>query len=206
MASILDLNAETRQRSGSASVRRLRKEGLVPAVIYGKKTENANIKVDAKAISMMLRDSASDNLLVNLKLDNGAGEQLALIQNVQHDHLNGGILHIDFHAVNMNESIHAQVPIEVHGEAVGVKAGGQLDILLHTIEVFCKPKDLPAKLDIDVSGVEVGQAIHVRDIPLPSGVEIHLDGEVVVLAVSEPRVAADATDAPAAAAAAPAAS
>lgn len=193
MANILELTAQTRQRSGSASVRRMRKEGLVPAVIYGRKMENANIKVDTKTVTQLLKESASDNVLVNLQID-GAKTQLALIQKVQHDHLKGGILHIDFHAVDMNESIHAQVPIEIVGEAEGVKAGGQLDIMLHNIEVFCLPKDLPEKLVVDVTHVGQGQGVHVKDLQLPAGVSVHLDGDVLILSITELR-AAEATPA-----------
>ena len=193
MANIIELNAETRKSSGSASVRRMRKEGLVPAVIYGRKTENANIKVDTKTVTQLLKESASDNVLVNLQID-GAKTQLALIQKVQHDHLKGGILHIDFHAVDMNESIHAQVPIEIVGEAEGVKAGGQLDIMLHNIEVFCLPKDLPEKLVVDVTHVGQGQGVHVKDLQLPAGVSVHLDGDVLILSITELR-AAEATPA-----------
>jgi len=187
MANILELTAETRQRSGTSSVRRMRKEGLVPAVIYGRKTENANIKVNTKAVTTLLKDSASDNVLVNLQID-GAKTQLALIQKVQHDYLKGGILHIDFHAVDLNESIHAVVPLELIGEAEGVKAGGQLDMMLHKIEVHCLPKDLPEKIIIDVTHVGQGTGVHVRDLKLPEGVSVHMDPEVILLSISEPRV------------------
>jgi large subunit ribosomal protein L25 len=187
MANILELTAETRQRSGTSSVRRMRKEGLVPAVIYGRKTENANIKVNTKAVTTLLKDSASDNVLVNLQID-GDKTQLALIQKVQHDYLKGGILHIDFHAVDMNESIHAVVPLELHGEAEGVKAGGQLDMMLHSIEVHCLPKDLPEKIIIDVTNVGQGTGVHVRDLKLPEGVTVHMDPEVILFAITEPRV------------------
>jgi large subunit ribosomal protein L25 len=187
MANILELTAETRQRSGTSSVRRMRKEGLVPAVIYGRKTENANIKVNTKAVTTLLKDSASDNVLVNLQID-GAKTQLALIQKVQHDYLKGGILHIDFHAVDLNESIHAVVPLELIGEAEGVKAGGQLDMMLHKIEVHCLPKDLPEKIIIDVTHVGQGTGVHVRDLKLPEGVSVQMDPDVILLSISEPRV------------------
>lgn len=203
MANILDLTAQSRQRSGTSSVRRMRKEGLVPAVLYGRKTESANLKVDSKTFRALMKDSASDNVLVNLKIDE-TRVQLALVQNVQHDHLKGGILHIDFHAVAMDELIHAQAPIEVIGDAEGVKAGGQLDIMLHSIEIHCLPKDLPEKIVCDVTNLGMGQSIHIRDLVLPAGVSVHLDGDVLVLAITEPRVADDVKDTPAAAPAAPA--
>ncbi len=198
MSNILELNAETRKRSGTSSVRRMRKEGLIPAVIYGRKTDNANIKVNAKTVGGILKDSASDNILVNLQID-GSKTQLALIQKVQHDHLKGGILHIDFHAVDLSESIHAQVPIELVGEAEGVKAGGQLDIMLHGVEVHCLPKDLPEKITVDITHVGQGQGVHVRDLKLPEGVSVHLDGEVLILSITEPRVVETPAEAAAAA-------
>lgn len=206
MATIFDLNAQSRQRSGSAAVRRLRKEGLIPAVIYGRKVEASNIKVNAKAFRELMGHSASDNVLVNLKVEDGKGDQLALVQKVQHDYLRGGILHVDFHAVDMNEEIHAQVLVDLIGEAEGVKLGGLLEVHHHTVEVHCLPKDLPASIVVDVSALGLNAAIHIRDLPLPAGVRAHLDGDVIVAVISEPKVAAEATPAAAApAAAAPAA-
>jgi len=205
MATIFDLNAQARQRSGSAAVRRLRKEGIIPAVIYGRKVEASNIKVDAKAFREMMGHSASDNVLVNLKVEGGKGDQLALVQKVQHDYLRGGILHVDFHAVDMNEEIHAQVTVEFAGECEGVRLGGLLEIHHHTVEVHCLPKDLPSSIVIDATALLVGSAVHVRDLPLPKGVRAHLDGDVIVALVAEPKVAeAPAPGAAPAAAAAPA--
>lgn len=200
MANILELTAQTRELSGSSSVRRMRKEGHVPAVVYGSKTKNANLKVSTKTVTQLLKESASENVLVNLQID-GTKTQLALIQKVQHDHLKGGILHIDFHAVDMNEPIHATVPVEVVGDAEGVKAGGQLDLMLHVLEVHCLPKDLPEKIVVDVTHVGQSQGVHVKDLKLPEGVSVHLDGDVLILSITEPRVVE--TPAQAAAAAAP---
>jgi large subunit ribosomal protein L25 len=187
MATILDLQAQTRKRSGTSSVRRMRKEGLVPAVIYGSTAENSNIKVDAKTFASLLKNSASDNLLVNIQID-GEKTQLALIQDVQHDHLRGGILHVDFHAVGMDETIHASVPLEFAGEAEGVKAGGQMDIMIHKLHVRCKPGDLPEKIVVDITGVGVGGSVHVKDVVLPQGVSVPLEGSVLILSISTPRV------------------
>ncbi len=209
MANILELNAQFRKRSGTSDVRRLRKEGQIPAVLYGRGTENQNIKVDGKIFTKMMEGSASDNILVNLNIEGGADKQLALVQEVQHDHLKGGLLHVDFHAVNMNEEIHAQVPVEPEGDAVGARKGGLLELMLHTVEVRCLPKDLPAAIKVDVTNVDLGQAIHIGDLPLPDGVSAVLDKEVVVILCLEPKVAEEptpaATEAPAAAEAAEAA-
>lgn len=205
MATIVELNAETRKRSGSAAVRRLRKEGAIPAVLYGRKVETANLKVDGKTFAGIVGHGGSDNILVNLKIEGAKGDQLALVQQVQHDHLKGGILHIDFHAVAMDEEIHASVPVVLAGECEGVKQGGMLEQLLHSLEVRCLPKDLPDAIQIDVTNLNIGSAVHVRELNLPAGVRVPLDGEVLIAMVAEPKVEAEASPAAAAAAAAPAA-
>lgn len=207
MAKILDLNAQPRTSEGTSAVKRLRKAGSIPAVVYGRKTPPSNVEVDAKTFTKILQNSASDNILVSLKLGSG-DQQLALVQEVQHDHLRGGILHVDFHAIAMDEEIHAAVPVETVGEAAGAKHGGLVEAIHHTLEVRCLPKDLPERISIDVTSMKIGDAIHVRDITLPEGVRAKLDGDVVILMCEEPKVeieAPPAAEAAPAAAAAPAA-
>ena len=197
MAKILDLQAEVRTQSGTGAVKRMRKAGTIPAALYGRKVKPASIQVHGKTFSKLLEGSASDNILVSLKI--GAEEQLALVQEVQHDHIKGGILHVDFHAIAMDEEIHAAVPVETIGEAAGAKMGGQLEILLHKLEVRCLPKDLPQKIVIDVSHLNIEDAVHVRELNLPAGVSVKLDGDVVVVILEEPK---EVEELPAAAAAA----
>jgi len=204
MAKILDLQAKVRTAEGTSAVKRLRKAGSVPAVIYGKKHANAKLEVDAKTFRRILDSSASDNVLVSLKIEGESGDSLALVQQVQHDYLRGGILHVDFHAVAADEDIHASVPIVVTGVDLAEKKGGALEHILHSLEIHCLPKDLPESFSVEVSGLAVGEAFHVSDIKLPAGVSTNLDGDVVVAILKEPTVAEE-TPATAAAAAAPAA-
>jgi len=199
MAKILDLITEPRTSEGTAAVKRLRKAGSIPAVVYGRKTPVTNVQVDSKTFTKILQNSASDNILVSLKM--GSGEQLALVQEVQHDHLKGGILHVDFHAIAMDEEIHAEVPVETTGEAIGLKFGGLVEIIHHTLEVRCLPKDLPESISVDVTALQVGKSIHVGEIPYPAGVRPKLAADVVVLMCVEPKVEAEPTPAEAAAAA-----
>ena len=198
MAHIIDIPATKRSETGTGRVNRFRKSGNIPAVLYGKKVETSNLTVDSKTFTKIINSSASDNILVNLKLD--AGEQLALVQEVQHDHIKGGILHVDFHAIAMDEEIHAAVPVETIGEAAGAKMGGQLEILLHKLEVRCLPKDLTQKIVIDVSHLNIEDAVHVRELNLPEGVSVKLDGDVVVVILEEPKEVEEAPSAAAAAA------
>ena len=205
MAKILDINVEPRERSGTGAVKRLRKAGSIPAVVYGRKVAPSNLQLDAKNFGRILKESASDNILVNLKIAGQSGDQLALVQEVQHDYLRGGILHVDFHAVAADENIHAGVPVILSGVEAAEKKGGMLEHILHDLEVHCLPKDLPESLHFDVSVLEVGDAVHVRDLALPEGVKTRMDGDVVVAILKEPTVAEEPAPAAAAApAAAPA--
>lgn len=200
MAKILDLVAQPRTVSGTGAVKRLRNSGSTPAVVYGRKVAPLNVQVDTKTFTKILQGSASDNILVSLKLENG--EQLALVQEVQHDHLKGGVTHVDFHAIAMDEEIHAEVPVEVVGEAPGLKFGGLVEAIHHTLEVRCLPKDLPEHITVDVSSLELGKSIHVGEITFPEGVRPKLAADVVVVMCEEPKVEAEPEPSAAAAAAA----
>ncbi len=202
MAKILDLNAKPRTSVGNGAVRRLRKAGSIPAVIYGKKHDSKNLEVDAKTFSRLVAHTVSDNILVNLKIEGESADSLALVQEVQHDYLKGGVLHIDFHAVAADEDIHANIPILLNGVDTAEKKGGKLEFILHTLEVHCLPKDLPEGIEVDVGVLNIGDSIHISDLTLPQGVSTKLEGDVVVAILKEPTVSEE--PAPAAAAAAPA--
>lgn len=192
MAKILDLQAKVRTAEGTSAVKRLRKAGSIPAVIYGKKHAAAKIEVNSKTFTSIIEHSASDNILVNLKVEGESSDSLALVQEVQHDYLRGGILHVDFHAVAADEDIHASIPVVLSGVEAAEKKGGKLEFVLHNLEVHCLPKDLPESLALDVSVLNVGDAIHIRELGLPAGVSTKLDGDVVVAILKEPTVKEEA--------------
>lgn len=208
MSKHVTLEAQKRTSSGTAAARRSRRAGIIPGVVYGAMQDEYPVQVDAKKFGELLRDSASENFLVDLKIE-GAKEasKLALIQDVQHHPLNGQILHVDFNAVREDTEIHANVPLELTGDAPGVKAGGVLDQQHHEIEVHCLPGNLPESLTIDVGALEMGDTLHVGEIQFPEGVSPTLESDVIIVLISEPRVntaAEDEAEAAAAAAAAPA--
>ncbi len=194
MSQTHSIQATTRKRSGSAALKAMRREGFTPAVLYGAKQENINIKISAKQFTDLLQHSASENLLVNLEIEGEGGAKMALIQDVQHNSLTGAILHADFHAVSQNEKIHANVPLELTGTAVGVKEGGVLEHQVHSIQVHCFPKDLPSVITADISELEMGDSLHVGDLKLADGVSLHLEGGVVVAIVTEPRVGGESEE------------
>lgn len=191
MAKPQTLKAEERARTGSGVLKQMRREGYIPSVVYGGGTENKNVKVHAKTLRDMLHHAASDSILVNLDLE-GSGTQLAFLQDVQHNPLSGEIVHVDFLAVNENTSINANIPLELVGDAAGVKAGGLLEQLLYSLEISCLPKDLPESIEADVTALKVGEALHIGEIAFPEGVSPSLNGDVVVALVAKTRVAKSA--------------
>lgn len=188
MAKQESLKVEKREVKGTRPSGRLRRTGVVPAVIYGSGQTDALIQVDAKIFQDLARKH-SHNFLVNLEVS-GEKSKLAIVQDIQRNPLNGALIHVDFRAVSESDVIHAAVPIELHGEPTGVKnGGGLLEQLVHEIEIFCRPSDLPETLVNNVEGLEVGQALKVSDLNLPKGVSVKMDGEVLVAIVTQTRAA-----------------
>ena len=182
------LTAHTRKRSGSGALTSLRAEGLIPGVVYGKDVPSTILRLNRKELETVLHHSVSEHILVDLKIDDAKETKLALIKNVQHNPLNGNILHVDFHAIRENEVIHATVPLELSAECIGANAGGLVEHLVHKLNITCLPKDLPEQIVVDISEVPVGGAIHTKELKLPYGVKTHLGADVVLMLVAAPRV------------------
>ena len=167
----------------------MRAAGRVPAVIYGHQDKPQNLEVSAKEFGDLLHRSASENVLVDLSVENDAhAKRLALVQEIQHHPLEGDVLHVDFHEVTENEKVVILVPLETVGEAAGVKnSGGVLEHVVFKLKVRGLPKDLPEQLMVDVSHLELGKSIHLGDIKAPEGVEILGDKHISVISVAMPR-------------------
>ncbi|MEY2559256.1 MAG: large subunit ribosomal protein [Verrucomicrobiota bacterium] len=187
MAKQVKLTAERRTATGRSAVRKLKAAGSVPAVIYGARDKPETLQVSRRDINAMLSHAAGENILVELEI--GGKSRLALVQEVQHAPLGGAILHIDFHAVSMNEVIQADVPLEPTGIANGVKnMGGLLEQNLRSLAIECLPRDLPDLITVDVSALNIGDSIHVREIPLPSGVTTRVQPDLTAFSVLAPTV------------------
>jgi large subunit ribosomal protein L25 len=188
MAKKTSLKAAPRARTGSGRLNQMRREGWVPSVIYGRGTDNINLKVDAKTFADVLAHSSSENILVNLEIE-GHGTRLAFLQAIQHDSLSGITLHADFREIDENTPIVAHIPTHLNGECVGVKAGGLVEQYVHAIEISCLPNDLPETIEVDISSLEIGASLHIGDITLPAGVRATHAAEVVVAHVGKPAAA-----------------
>jgi large subunit ribosomal protein L25 len=184
----VSLTAYPRELVKRTGVRKVRQAGRVPAVIYGRQNKPQNLEIQAKVLEDLLHKSVSQNILLEVAIDGNAGaRRLALLQEVQLHPLSGRLLHVDLHEVVETEKVTVTVPVETVGEAAGVKTGGGvLEHVLFRLKVRALPKDLPEKLEVDVTPLEIGQSIHMGDIKAPEGVEILGDKKVVVISVAEP--------------------
>ena len=184
----LPLKAFPRAVVKRSRVRKLRATGRVPAIIYGRQTKPQNLEVGLKEIEDLIHHSVSETILVDLAVDGEAKlRRLALVQEVQHHPLSGKVLHVDFHEVAENEKVTVTVPVETAGEAAGVKTGGGvLEHVLFKLKVRALPRDLPEVITVDVTPLEIGQSIHLGEIPLPPGVEVIGDRKVPVISVAAP--------------------
>lgn len=188
MAKKTSLKAAPRARTGSGRLNQMRREGWIPSVIYGRGTENINLKVDSKTFADVLAHSSSENIIVNLEIE-GQGTRLAFLQSVQHDPLSGKALHADFRSIDENTAITAHIPTHLNGESAGVKAGGLIEQYVHAIEITCLPNDLPETLEVDISHLQVGDSLHIGDITYPSGVRATHAADVVVAHIGKPSAA-----------------
>ena len=183
------LKAFPRTLARRAGVKKLRASGRVPAIIYGRRTSPQNLEIGLNEIEDLIHHSVSETILVDLAVEGGGaqGQRLALVQEVQHHPLSGKVLHVDFHEVAENERVTVTVPVETVGEAAGVKTGGGvLEHVLFKIKVRALPRDLPELINVDVSQLEIGQSIHLNEIPLPAGVEVIGDKNIPVISVAAP--------------------
>jgi len=202
----VNLNAFARTLGRRAGAKKLRSNGRIPAVIYGRQTQPQNLEVIAKEMEDLIHHSVSENLLVDLAVkDDSRPKRLALVQEVQHHPLNGKVLHVDFHEIAPDEKVTVMVPVETTGEAEGVKTqGGVLEHVLFKVKARGLAKDLPEMINVDVSHLKIGEAVHLGELKAPPGVELVGDKQIPVIAVAAPRTeeeeAAEAAEAAAAAA------
>src|SRR5437870_438266 len=189
MAKQVKLKAEPRASVGRSAVRKLKARGIIPAVIYGGKDKPQPLQVAARDINAMMSHASGENVLVELEIAGEKSNRAALVQEVQHSPVRGDIVHVDFHAISMDQMIQAEVPLEPTGTAVGVKTfGGLLEQSLRALAIECLPGDLPDRITVDVSQLNIGDSIHVRDIQLPPGVTPKAQPDLTAFSVVAPVV------------------
>ncbi len=182
----LSLEVKARSETGTAAARRLRRSGMVPGVVYGI-LDSTPLTIDPKALEEIIGTRAGTNAIIQL---NVAGEKKSdrpvLVKELQRDAMSDKIVHADFLEIRMDQKIKIAIPFRFDGESPGVKMGGVLSVLLRELEVECLPNAIPEEVLIDVSELEVGDVIHVRDITLPADVDLSTDPDDPIVTVIVP--------------------
>jgi len=190
MATQVTLKAEPREGTGKGLARKLRATGKLPAVLYGAQEDSLSITLDYHEAEYLFHSISVDNTIINLELEGQKKPVPTLIRDIQTHPFRPDILHVDFYRIQTGVVVELDVPVHVHGTAVGVKdSGGVLEQTIHDLPIRCLPKDIPEEILVEVSGLDIGDSVHVDELDIPEGVEVLLDGRRTVCSVQVPSIA-----------------
>ena len=187
-----ELAAELRVIKGKGAARNIRNQGQIPAVFYGPKTTSTTmLTVNCHELEHIMKKSKSGHVLFDLqiKYDKGSETKKAMLKELQVDPLDGTYLHADFYEVSMDREITANIPIHLTGTPIGVTKGGILQAIRRELEIACLPGDLIDSLDVNISNLDIGDSLHIRDIELPEGISSKEEGHLTIAVVAAPTVA-----------------
>ena len=183
------LHVTARDGSGKGISRRTRREGRVPIILYGGEGDNVRLSADRRTLTHVLHGKQGEHAIVQLEVEGNPGlNSPAIVKEVQHHPVRGDVVHADFMRIRLDKRIKTMVAIKVEGRAIGVIEGGLMDFQSREVEIECLALDVPEHLIVDVSEMEIGDSVHVRDLEAPEGVEILTAAERAVVAVHAPRV------------------
>ncbi|MCF6208495.1 MAG: 50S ribosomal protein L25/general stress protein Ctc [Ghiorsea sp.] len=184
------LEAELREDLGKANTRRLRRAGKLPGIIYGGDKPDLPIILDYNATAkIMLRDEAFYTSMIEIKVKGKRGKNTVLLKDTQWDSIYDTPMHLDFFRVSGSDSVTVSVPVHTLNveDCPGVKAGGQLSVIRHELEITCRADAIPDNVEIDCAAFELDQIVHIDDIQLPDGMEVIRDVNFTVLSIVEPK-------------------
>ena len=184
------LNVEYRTETGKTSVRRLRAGGKIPGICYGGAAEPITLTVDPVQLVKALDPIKKSNTVIALSVKGGPkGDETinVMVRDHQKDALRGDLSHVDFIRVELDKDVHAVVPVVLTGKAEGVKAGGILHQVIRMLEIACTPDKIPVKIEVDVTALGMGDALHISDLKLPQGIKPRADGGQTICSVTAPK-------------------
>ncbi len=184
---LIELNAKSREANGKGAARALRRQNAIPAVIYGANTDSATLSIDTSEFDKIIRVNGTTGLFFSLKVDGDDGkERIAMLKELQMDTFGLNYVHIDLLEIGMDTKVTVSVPVDAVGTSAGVKEGGLLQIIRRELDVVCKPADTPDSIQIDITDLNVGDAVHVEDIDLGDAVEIPHEVNFTVITIVAP--------------------
>lgn len=194
MASKTTLKAKPRPGSGKGDNRKLRVAGEVPGVVYGHGEQTRSVALNAHELELLFSRIHAENTVVNLEVEGEKQPIKALVREVQKHPARGNVLHVDFYQIHAGEMIHLQVPIHFVGTPIGVRNGGILQHTMDELDIRVSADNIPDRIDVDVSNLNINQSVHVSELNVPAGVEVLDAGDRSVCSVSPPQ--AGIVDAP----------
>jgi len=184
---IVNLNAESRTTVGKGPARALRRAGKIPAVLYGPKSDPVMLTIDARELETLLKKRGGQSLM-RLNFEKGSQTQrTVMLKELQVHPLSRDMIHADFYEIDMNRKIRTNVPVVTSGKSVGVEMGGLLQTIRRELEVLCLPMEIPEAIEVDVTDLDIGDSVHVEEVPLPEGVEIPAEVNFTVVTVLSPK-------------------
>ena len=182
------LTAKRRSETGKGAARRIRAAGQIPAVLYGKDQDPIALTVDAQETGHLFHSISVENTIVNVKIEDEAEQLETLVREIQMHPFRPDIVHVDFYRIQRGVAIEVDVPVNYMGTPEGVKHGGVLDVILHELRVKCVPSKIPEIIEVDVSGLEIGDSIHASEIEVEEDVELLTDPIRTLCLVAVPKV------------------
>ncbi len=184
------LVAQTREQTGKGAARKLRRNDQLPAIFYGPGSETTMLTVNYSEFEKIIQSSSGENTLFNLEIQakDGNRTKTAMLKEVQSDPVENSYLHVDFYEVSLDKEVTVNVAIELTGTAVGVTNGGILENIRRELTVSCLPGKLTSTIEVDISDLEIGDTVHVEDIPLPEGMKAMEEGHLTVAVIAPPIV------------------
>jgi large subunit ribosomal protein L25 len=185
----IDLKAQVRTTTGKGPARALRREGRIPAILYGQKTDSIMLSIDFKEFENIVKKANIGSVLLNLQIQNGkTTTRPAMIKELQTNPVTGAFLHVDFYEIDMQRKITVSVPVVTRGKCAGVEEGGLLQIVRRELELLCLPTAIPEAIEVDITDLTIGDSVHVQEIALPGDVELTEETDFTVITVLAPKV------------------
>ncbi len=188
------LSAQVRDRKGKEAAKKFRNEGKIPAVFYSAKTDPVMLTVERSDLRNVMKNTESDNIIIDLQIvsEKGSDKKTVILKELQADPIKGAYIHADFHEISMDKELTINVPIRLVNTPVGITNGGILQHVRREMTISCLPDKLIEHLDLDVSGLDVGESLRISDIVFPEGIRSAMEEHLTVAVVNAPAVAASA--------------
>ncbi|MBN1930990.1 MAG: 50S ribosomal protein L25/general stress protein Ctc [Desulfobacterales bacterium] len=188
---LIELNSNLRTSAGKGQSRSLRRDGRLPAVLYGPQVDPTLLSVNLIDFKNAIKKSRSNQLLFNLIFQDGdiKSNKSVMIKELQIDPVSRNYLHVDFFEIAMDRKLTFNIPVVPKGISKGVKKGGIFQLIRRELEVLCLPQEIPQEIEVDVSDLDIGDSIHLQEISLPGNIEFPTDSNFTVITILGPKAA-----------------